>query len=277
MKIFLIPAMILLPMIFGLNGVLYAGPLADILAFTLTVIIAVMEIRNIRKISKVETPIKEVQEIKNEKGIVITIGREFGSGGKYIAEELSKRLGIKLYDEELLERVSEEKGIDIKLLEQADEKQKNSFWYTLAMSSFSNTDSVNSLTDLPTEDRIFIEEAKVIEELADTESCIIVGRCSNAILKDKYNVVNIFVYSSDFDFKVKRKIKLENIDEKAAIKLIHKTDKDREAYYNYFSNEKWGDRNGYDLSIDTSKLKMEDAIELIEKYVRIRKSEEVRA
>ena len=136
--------------------------------------------------------------------LVITIGREFGSGGKYIGEEVAKRLNIKFYDKELLKVVAEKEKIDINLLQKTDETKKGSFWYTMAMASFSSTDSVNSLTELPINEQIFLKEIKIIQELAKRQSCIIIGRCSNIILKDEPNVKNIFVYASDMDFKIKR-------------------------------------------------------------------------
>lgn len=199
---------------------------------------------------------------------VITIGREFGSGGKYIGEEIAKRLNYQFYDKELLQRVAKEKNIDVKLLEKVDEKQKDSFWYTFAMASYPLIDSVNSLTDLPNSVQYFIEQTQVIEEIAKKEDCVIIGRCSNIILKDKPNVLNIFIYSSDMNFKVQRKKKYSNLDEKMIQKMIKKTDKERAAYYNYYTNEKWGDRRGYDLMIDTSKLGVEKAIDLIVKYIQ---------
>ncbi len=205
--------------------------------------------------------------------MVITIGREFGSGGKYIGEKLAQDLNIKLYDKEILTKVSEDSGMDMKLLEEVDEKQEQSFWYTFAMSMYSTEDSITSLTEIPTNDRLFIEQAKVIEELARTEDCIIIGRCSNIILGNREDVINVFVYSSDFDFKVNRKMQYGNIlDRSEAIRLIQHTDNERATYYNYFSKQKWGDRNGYDLMIDTSKVGVNGAVEIIKKYVEIRKN-----
>ena len=159
--------------------------------------------------------------------MIITIGREFGSGGKYIGKRLAEELNMKLYDAELIQRVSKERNIDINLLNENDEKHKKSFWYTLAMASMSMYDSVNSLTELPDDDKYFIEQAKVIEEIADEDNSIIIGRCSNVILKDRKNVVNIFVYSSDEKFKIARKMEFAGLDEKKALKLMHKKDKER--------------------------------------------------
>lgn len=201
--------------------------------------------------------------------MVITIGREFGSGGKYIGERLAEELNMKLYDEELITRVSEERNIDIHLLNENDEKHKKSFWYTLAMASMSMSDSVNSLTELPSDDKYFIEQAKIIEEIADEGNAIIIGRCSNVILKDRKNVVNIFVYSSDEKFKINRKVEFAGLDEKKALKLMHKKDKERAAYYNYYTNQTWGGRESYDLMVDSSKLGIEKTVELIKEYVKL--------
>ena len=154
--------------------------------------------------------------------MILTIGREFGSGGKYIGERLAKELNMKFYDAELIERVSQERNIDIHLLNENDEKHKKSFWYTLAMASLSMSDSVNSLTELPSDDKYFIEQAKVIEEIADEGNAIIIGRCSNVILKNRKNIINLFVYSSDEKFKIARKMEFAGLDEKKAIKLMHK-------------------------------------------------------
>lgn len=203
------------------------------------------------------------------KNLVITIEREFGSGGKYIGERLSEDLNLKFYDEQLLERVSKESNIDISLLEEADEKQKGSFWYTLAMASLA-TDGLNSLSSLPNNERCFIEQSRVIEKIAETESCVIIGRCSNIILKDRPNVIRVFIYASNMNFKINRKMKYAGLGDKYAAKLIQKTDKERAAYFNYFTNEKWGRRENYDLMIDTSKIGVDNAVELIKSYIKIK-------
>ena len=205
--------------------------------------------------------------------MVITIGREFGSGGKYIGEKLAETLSMKLYDREILNKVSEESGIDLNVIEQVDEKQEQSFWYTFAMSMYAQEESITSLTEAPTNEKLFIEQAKVIEELADTEDCIIIGRCSNVILGNRPDVLNVFIYSSDFEYKVNRKMKYGNFNEtNEAIAVIQRTDNERATYYNYFTKQKWGDRESYDLMIDTSKIGVDGAVELIKKYVNIIKS-----
>ena len=202
--------------------------------------------------------------------MIITIGREYGSCGKYIGEKLARELNIKLYDKKILDKVSEESGIDMEILKQVDEKLEHSFWYTFAMSLYSSEDSIDSLTEAPTNERIFIEQSKVIEELANTENCIIIGRCSNVILKDRKDVLNVFIYSSDFDFKVNRKMQYGSFaDRNDAENTIQRIDTERAAYYEYFTKQNWGNRKDYDLMIDTSKIGVNGAVELIKQYVNI--------
>lgn len=127
----------------------------------------------------------------NKNRFVISIGREFGSGGKYIGQELAKRLNIKCYDNEILTKVSKDYKIDLKILEKLDEKQKSSFWYGFATNYASSKKGSNPIS---AEDNLFLKQAKVIEELYEKESCIIIGRCSDFILKNKINVIPIFMH-----------------------------------------------------------------------------------
>lgn len=263
--------------IFGLYGDLYtmlwAGPVSDIGAFIVTVIFVTIECKRISKLAKEETLEDSDNEDKitekQKNNFVISIGREFGSGGKYIGQELAKRLNIKCYDNELLAKVSENYNIDMEMLEKVDEKQKSSFWYGFATNYvFSNNDE---LSPISAEDNLFLKQAKVIEDLYNSgESSIIIGRCSDYILQDNENVIKIFIYSSDTDFKIKRKIELEGLNSSTAEKKIKQIDKQRAEYYKHFTSKTWGDRNNYDLCIDTSKLGIEGTIDILENYINKR-------
>lgn len=263
--------------IFGLCGNLYtmlwAGPVSDIGAFIVTVIFATIECRKISKLAKEtmteDNKIEEKQTETTKDQFVISIGREFGSGGKYIGQELAKRLNVKCYDNELLAKVSEDFNIDIDMLEKVDEKQKSSFWYSFATNYvFSNNSEVSPIS---AEDNLFLKQAKVIEDLYNTgESSIIIGRCSDYILKDKKNVIKLFIYSSDMNFKVNRKVKFENLKETTAEKKIKQVDKQRAEYYKHFTTKTWGDRDNYDLCIDTSKIGVEETIDILENYIEKR-------
>lgn len=263
--------------IFGLCGNLYtmlwAGPVSDIGAFIVTVVFATIECRKISKLAKEnieEDSITDNKIVENKSNnFVISIGREFGSGGKYIGQELAKRLNIKCYDNELLTKVSEDHNIDMAMLEKVDEKQKSSFWYSFATNYVFSND--NEVSPISAEDNLFLKQAKVIEDLYNVkESSIIIGRCSDYILKDNQNVIKIFIYSSDKEFKVNRKIKFENLDVATAEKKIKQVDKQRAEYYKHFTSQIWGDRNNYDLCIDTSKLGVVQTIDILENYIRRR-------
>ncbi len=261
--------------IFGLCGNLYtmlwAGPVADIGAFIVTVIFATVECRKISKLAKENIEEDNINEVKTEvkDNFVISIGREFGSGGKYIGQELAKRLNIKCYDNELLAKVSEDYNIDMEMLEKVDEKQKSSFWYSFATNYVFSKDS--EVSPISADDNLFLKQARVIEELYNNgENSIIIGRCSDYILKDKENVIKIFIYSSDMDFKVNRKAKFENINAKTAEKKIKQVDKQRAEYYKHFTTQNWGDRDNYDICIDTSKLGVMQTIDILENYINKR-------
>lgn len=265
--IILVPGVCILGLCGNLYTMLWAGPISDIGAFVVTVIFVTMECGKIRKLSKSDI----VEEKTNNdigKQFVISIGREFGSGGKYIGQELAKRLNIKCYDNELLAKVSEDYNIDMKMLEKVDEKQKSSFWYGFATNYVFSKDEVSPVS---ADDSLFLKQAKVIEDLYNSkESSIIIGRCSDYILKDKANVIKIFVYSSDMEFKVNRKMKFENISKEKAIKEIKQVDKQRAEYYKHFTTQTWGNRNNYDICVDTAKLGVEGTIDILEGYIRKR-------
>lgn len=261
--------------IFGLCGNLYtmlwAGPVADIGAFIVTVIFATVECRKISKLAKENIEEDNSNEVKTEvkNNFVISIGREFGSGGKYIGQELAKRLNIKCYDNELLAKVSEDYNIDMEMLEKVDEKQKSSFWYSFATNYVFSKDS--GVLPISADDNLFLKQARVIEELYNNgENSIIIGRCSDYILKDKENVIKIFIYSSDMNFKINRKVKFENINAKTAEKKIKQVDKQKAEYYKHFTTQNWGDRDNYDICIDTFKLGVMQTIDILENYINKR-------
>ena len=273
--IILVPGVCLL----GLNGDLYsmlwAGPIADIGAFVVTVLLVSIECLKIKKLLGKNPEADKTKEQTQEQSkqiserFVISIGREFGSGGKYIGQELAKRFNIKCYDNELLLKVSEDYDMDIKMLEKVDEKQKSSFWYGFATNYVFSKDNKDVLP-VGADDNIFLKQARVIEELYEKESCIIVGRCSDYILKNQPNVIKLFLYSTNMDFKIKRKIKYGNLKIENAEKIIRQEDKQRAEYYKHFTSQTWGDKNNYDFVIDTSILGINETIDVIEEYIRKR-------
>ncbi len=265
--ILLVPGVCILGLCGDLYTMLWAGIIADVGAFIPTIIFVLIEMRKLKKEGNVKIGIPQTVSSELNKNYVITIGREYGSGGKYIGQELAKRLKINCYDNELIAKVSKDFNIDIELLEKVDEKQKSSFWYGFA-TSYVFSKNKDKVMPISPEDSLFLKQCNTIENLQETESCIIVGRCADFILKEKPNVIKIFVYASDMQFKIDRKVKFDNCTEKEAKEKIIKVDKQRADYYNHFTSNVWGDKQNYDLCLDISKLGVDASIDIIENYVK---------
>lgn len=261
--LFYIPASIILSKMYGVMGVLYAGPVTDGLAFIIAATLLILETKKLSK-KQTEEPkqVQEIQEVTDKKEhLVITINREYGSGGRYVGELLAKKLGIRLYDKNLITMVSDESGLSASYIE---EKEQNITGTLLA--NF-NSQYYNNLTN---DDNLFIAESNAIKEIAKRESCVIVGRCADYVLKDEENVFKIFVYSDD-EGKVKRAVKYYGLDEKTALKEIHKINKAREKHYNHYTGMEWKDLEHYDFTINVDKFGIEQAVEMIEKIITEKK------
>ena len=262
--ILLVPGVCILGLYGNLYTMLWAGPIADVGALIVTIFLVSIEYK---KISKLVSKEKVIDSSTNN-NYVISIGREYGSGGKYIGEELAKRLGVKCYDNELIKKVSNDYNIDIDILKKVDERQKSSFWYSFATNYVFSKDKVSPIS---ADDNLFLKQAKVIEDLYNKESCIIIGRCSDYILKDKDNVISIFIYASDIDFKIKRKVEFDKLSKKDALKKINKIDNERKEYYKHFTNQVWGNMKNYSICLDTSKLGIDNTIDILEYYIKSQK------
>ncbi len=197
---------------------------------------------------------------------VYTIGREFGSGGRQIGKALADRLGINFYDKELLQRAAKDSGFCQEIFEHHDEKPTNSFLYSLVMDTYSaGSYSSAPFLDMPLNHKVFLAQFESIKKIAEQESCVIVGRCADYALADNPDCINIFVHAENED-RIKWISKRLNITESKAKDMIQKKDKQRASYYNYYTSKKWGDSRSYDLTLNTSKLSMDDCVELIIKY-----------
>lgn len=192
---------------------------------------------------------------------IITIGRQYGSGGREIGEKLAQQLGIPFYDKELLTIASNESGIDTELFEQADERPKVSFLYSLVKGN-------EKIGRTSSEDTLFLAQFDAIKKIAAQGPCVIVGRCSDYTLSDFDNCVNVFVHAN-MDKKKERVIKEYGVAPDRAEEKIIKTDKQRAKYYNYYTNQQWGNSFNYDLTIDTSSIDIDGAVEVIKKYIEV--------
>ncbi|MBE6781872.1 MAG: cytidylate kinase-like family protein [Ruminococcaceae bacterium] len=196
------------------------------------------------------------------KNFVITIGREFGSGGHEIACKVAQKLGIKVYDKEFIGMIAKNSGMSEEILREIDETATNSFLYALSSGAFSGAQMLTSRSvTLPITDKAYINCSNIIKDIADKESCVIVGRCANSILKDRDNVLSVFVYA-DLKQRIKRISEGKGISYEEAETLIKKTDKKRANYHNYYADTRWGARTAYDLCIN-SKIGTETASEMI--------------
>lgn len=192
---------------------------------------------------------------------VITLGREFGSGGAEIARLLSDHLGIAYYDKELLTVAAQQSGLSKELFEAHDEKPTNALSYALSLEAFGGM--------LPIDHNLFLAQFEAIQSLAAQGPCIIVGRCGDYALHDHPNCVNLFVHAP-LARRLARIQALYHLDSKRAGELIKKTDKERANYYNFYSPYKWGLATHYHLALDSSVLGVEGSAALIEQFIERR-------
>lgn len=194
---------------------------------------------------------------------VITIGREFGSNGKKIGEEVAKRLGIKCYDKELLSLAAKDSGFCEEILESNDEKPMSSFLYSLVMDTYSmNHYSTAPFLDMPLNQKVFLAQYEAIQKIAGRESCVIVGRCADYALHNHEKCLNVFIHA-DKDVRIAEVCKRMDISVNKAKDMIQKQDKQRASYYNYYSNKKWGDSRNYHLTLDSSVLGIDGCVDMI--------------
>ncbi len=197
---------------------------------------------------------------------VITIGRQFGSGGRVIGEKLAESYGIKYYDRELLARAAKESGFCEEILMNHDERPTNSFLYNLVIDTYSFGYNSSSFVDMPISQKVFLAQFDTIKKVAEEGPCVIVGRCADYALESRTNVINLFIYA-DHDYKVKRIMEQYDLDENKAVEMINKKDKQRQSYYNYYTNKKWGKAESYDLCINSAILGIEGSVKLIKQYI----------
>lgn len=200
---------------------------------------------------------------------IITIGRQFGSGGREIGEKLSKKLDIPFYDKDLLKRAAKESGLCEEIFENFDEKPSSSFLYSLVMDPYSLGYSNNGF-DLPLNHKVFLAAFDTIKKIADEGACIIVGRCADYVLQDYTNCINLFIHAPLED-RIKRISMKYDLPENKAKDMIYKKDKQRASYYNYYSNSKWADIKNYHLSINSSMLGIDGTVDMIEDLIQRKK------
>ncbi|MBO5336877.1 MAG: cytidylate kinase-like family protein [Lachnospiraceae bacterium] len=202
--------------------------------------------------------------------VVITIARQYGSGGRTVGEMLANKLGIHFYDKELMKLASDESGINEALFVNADEKVKSTKLFNLAKSAYHGELIPPESDDFTSSDNLFNYQAKIIRKLAeDGESCVIMGRAADYVLKDYDNVLSVFVHAPK-DFCIEQAAKKHSMSEKELERYIAKTDRHRAGYYKYHTGREWTDARNYDLCLDSSKLGFERCVEEIIAYMKVR-------
>ena len=200
---------------------------------------------------------------------VITIARGYGSGGRTIGKMLSEQLNIPYYDRELLRLASDDSGINEELFAKADEKLKKSLLFKIARNVYKGELIPPDSDDFVSNDNLFNYQAKIIKELAETQSCIIIGRCADFVLKDHKNVIKLFVYAP-LEACVDTLQDMTGNSRKDIIRQIEKIDKHRAEYYKYYTGRDWNDVNNYDLCLNSSKLGFYKCVEMVKSYLDIR-------
>lgn len=199
---------------------------------------------------------------------IITIGRQFGSGGREIGEKLANHFGIKYYDKELLTRAAKESGFCEEMMHNHDERPTNSFLYNLVMDTYSFGYNSSAFVDMPISHKVFLAQFDTIKKIANEGPCVIVGRCADYALSDYPNCLHVFIHADE-------KSKIKHIMEKhgdvtteqKARDMMIKKDKQRQSYYNYYSSKKWGRADSYDLTINSGILGEDGTVKLLIQYI----------
>ena len=203
-----------------------------------------------------------------QQNLIITISRQYGSGGREIGRMLAEELGLAFYDKELIALAAQKSGISKELFENADEMPSNSFLYSLSMGTHGiGTAGVPQFADILTNDKLFVLQSKVIRELADQNPCVIVGRCADYILRDRPRCVNVFFFAQE-SVREERICAEEGLSAAQAKEKIRKIDKRRASYYNYYSDMPWGVATSYHLSLDTTRLTSRQAAGVVKAYLQ---------
>ncbi len=201
--------------------------------------------------------------------IVVTIARQYGSGGKTIGEMYAKEMGIPCYGSNLLQMASEESGINETLFRQLDEKLRNSPLLRMTTDVYDGKVIPPGNKDFVSAKNLFNYQAEVIKRLAKTETCVIVGRAADFVLKDYPNVVSVFVHASE-EFNLARAMERNSMTTEEMKKFIATTDKYRSEYYKHYTGREWSDARNYDLCLNSGKLGFEKCVEEIKAYIKVR-------
>ena len=200
---------------------------------------------------------------------IIAISREFGSGGRLIGEKLAAELGLLFYDKSIIQMAAEKSGLSPTFIEQSEENIPNSFLFNLSASAYASFKPA-VLYDAPINDKTFFAQSSVLRDIAAKDSCVIVGRCADYILRDEPGIVRIFIHAPVEERK-KRAIEIYGLDSDNVASKLKKIDKSRENYYKYYTGERWGDPKNFDLMLNTGFTGIDDAVDMLKTILRRKK------
>ena len=245
-----IPLIITLPIFFGIEGILFAAPSADLIAMIVAAALTVTFMKTLKS----DVPSKNNESVlkPSGKGVIITIAREHGSAGKQIGKLISEKLGIPFYYKEMTALAAQESGLDKEFISDI-----NSNAPTILQSLYLSTDVIQ---------QAIVAQDKVIRKIADSGSCVIVGRAADYVLRNYEDVIRVFIYA-DEEFKISRVMEIYGDSKEQALKNLHRSDEARASYYKNISAQNWGDRHNYELMIDSS-VGLDESAEIICSYVR---------
>lgn len=250
-----IPLILILPISLGVEGILYAAPIADIIAMTITIGLTIPFIKSLKTIDKIEEE-KEVAIKKSHKGVIITIAREHGTSGKQIGKVVAERLKIPFYYKEMTALAAQESGLNKEYISELNENAPK-ILYDLYLS----TNVVQ---------QAIVAQDQVIKKIAENGSCVIVGRAADYVLRENKDLIRVFIYAPE-RIKIQQVMKVYGDDYDTAKANVNRSDNARAKYYKNVSNQEWGDRHNYDLCVDSS-IGIEETANLICDYVKNRKN-----
>lgn len=245
-----IPLIITLPIFFGIEGILYAAPSADLIAMIVAAALTVTFMRTLKSDAPSET--NESILKPSSKGVIITIAREHGSSGKQIGKLISEKLGIPFYYKEMTALAAQESGLDKEFISDINLNAP-----MILQSLYLSTDVIQ---------QAIVAQDKVIRKIADSGSCVIVGRAADYVLRDYEDVIRVFIYA-DEDYKISRVMEIYGDSKEQALKNIYRSDEARASYYKNISSQNWGDRHNYELMLDSS-VGLDESAEIICSYIR---------
>ena len=192
----------------------------------------------------------------------ITIARQYGSRGHEVGRKLAERLGIPYYDKALIAMAAKQSGLSEEVFADADERATSSLLYSMVMGSYAFGARVPGVNEMPINDKLFIIQSDIIKKAAAQGPCVVVGRCGDYILRERKNCLHVFI-RADKEQRIEQAVKSGDCEAKKAPDFVTKKDKQRANYYNFYSNKRWDDLQNYDITLDTSRFTVDEAVDIL--------------